>query len=465
MSRTWVLLLFFTGSLIAGGYVPLDKRGRPSTPPQRLRQIHENFQHTAEMMAPFWSLRPPLDFLHQHLATKRQRIFRQRDKARFRVLVLRVEFQEDTTPLTTGNGKMRLTDNGEERVLGVDENGDTLYNPFYDPPHTRRYFERLMDAVAAYYKAASYGAVEVEYVVMPYGDSAAYQLAHPMTYYGDPSDRALGLVSLVRDAFKAADQDSMIPDFDDLDPNPEGGPLGNGIPDWEEGIFPRYLIVYAGSPGQFDFALDSPYDIYTAWIPPGAFEYYLGVPFVLANEGQDTLWDAAVVPEMASQDGVEARPQGIYVHEMGHNLFFFPDLYDVSGQSVGVGGWDIMATGGYFGVPGAIPDGLIPGFPSAWTRLWMDQRIRDWRAYFPSWPNGFLGDTLFLELPPGTDTTEVQLKPATVIIEDTVTFEPLLSGDIGWPGSPSTTTSTSCWKTDWMTWTATASCGGNSKMA
>jgi len=46
-----------------------------------------------------------------------------------RVLCLRVEFQEDTTPLTTGNGKMD--------TLGFLSPDSGL---FYDPPHFKRYF-------------------------------------------------------------------------------------------------------------------------------------------------------------------------------------------------------------------------------------------------------------------------------------------------------------------------------------
>ncbi|UCC12842.1 MAG: hypothetical protein JSW02_04780, partial [candidate division WOR-3 bacterium] len=50
------------------------------------------------------------------------------------VLVLRVEFVEDEDTFTTGNGKMDLEGNGDFATDGL----------FYDPPHTRTYFERHM---------------------------------------------------------------------------------------------------------------------------------------------------------------------------------------------------------------------------------------------------------------------------------------------------------------------------------
>ena len=63
-----------------------------------------------------------------------------------KVLAIRVDFQEDSTPLTTGNGKM-------------DYAGflDPIAGLLFDPPHTRGYFEHLMDALNNYYALNSLG--------------------------------------------------------------------------------------------------------------------------------------------------------------------------------------------------------------------------------------------------------------------------------------------------------------------
>jgi len=119
-----------------------------------------------------------------------------------RVLCLRVEFVEDTTPLTTGNGKMD--------TFGFLTPDSGL---FYDPPHFRRYFERQMEGLRSYYLAQSLGKLCVEYTIMPEGEKAAYQLPRDMQFYGDTISYdaiELGLVRLMRDAFKIADDDSAI---------------------------------------------------------------------------------------------------------------------------------------------------------------------------------------------------------------------------------------------------------------
>ncbi|MBN2466293.1 hypothetical protein JXD38_11785, partial [candidate division WOR-3 bacterium] len=80
-----------------------------------------------------------------------------------RVLCLRVEFQSDTTPLTTGDGKMD--------TLGFLTPDSGLY---YDPPHFKTYFERQMEGLRNYFLAQSLGNLYVEYTVMPTGEKTCY---------------------------------------------------------------------------------------------------------------------------------------------------------------------------------------------------------------------------------------------------------------------------------------------------
>ncbi|MEO0078568.1 MAG: hypothetical protein ABIK86_06185, partial [candidate division WOR-3 bacterium] len=192
-----------------------------------------------------------------------------------RVLCLRVEFVEDTTPLTTGNGKMD--------TLGFLTPDSGL---FYDPPHFKRYFERQMEGVRNYYLAQSLGRLYVDFTVLPEDEKTCYQLPREMQFYGDTTSFyaiELGLVRLIRDAFKVADETDPQTHF---------------------GAYDKFIIFHAGSGLQADFGLrrDSPFDLLAGEIPAGAIEAYLGVPYISVDSGRTRIEQATVLPEMMRQD-------------------------------------------------------------------------------------------------------------------------------------------------------------------
>ncbi len=331
-----------------------------------------------------------------------------------RVLALRVEFQREDPddPLTTGDGTFVMEDNGEDRIVTIC-NGDTIYNPFYDPPHDWVYFNRQMEALADYYYVATFGKVKIEWVVKPDSGRPPIKLPHPMRYYGDTINMATGLVTLVRDAFIAADtQDSTIR-FNDLD--------GNGINDALEGVWDRYIIFHAGSAWQSDLLFDTPFDIAAVTIPAGALEYYLGTPFIVLNEGQDTVYDASLLPETMAQDGEEIKLQGTLIHEQGHNFFFLPDLYDTYMRGSGIGSFGIMTTSPYLGVKGQIPEGLIVPLPNVWERIWMDWFVR----YV--FGRGFLNSDVLQTVDPAPVAVEFTLKTKNILVDSLGIFR---SGEV-----------------------------------
>lgn len=270
-------------------------------------------------------------------------------KAILDVLVLKVEFVEDTDSLTTGNGKMDM------EGFGVPEDG--LY---YDRPHDKIYFERQMQFLGNYYKSNTFGNIEVTATVKPDAQTASYQLPHKMAFYSgydhyDPSTgfvyfntygMEMGLIRVLVDAIAQADQDPTI-DFSDYD---------------------EVLVFHAGCLFQTSLNFWRFRDLPAATIPPGALEYYLGIPYILANAGTDTIWGAGINAEMARVDEYMVGIAGTTIHEFGHTLGL-PDLYDVTGWSNGVGAWDLMCTGGWAGDPRAgAPEGVIPTNLSAWCR-------------------------------------------------------------------------------------------------
>jgi M6 family metalloprotease-like protein len=66
---------------------------------------------------------------------------------------------------------------------------------------------------------------------------------------------------------------------------------------------------------------------------------------------------------------------GIMVHELGHLIFGFPDLYNTNGGSNGIGGFGVMGGGSWGTADSDSYLGETPVFPCAWTRAmkgWVD---------------------------------------------------------------------------------------------
>ncbi len=67
---------------------------------------------------------------------------------------------------------------------------------------------------------------------------------------------------------------------------------------------------------------------------------------------------------------------GIMVHELGHLIFDFPDLYDIDGSSKGIGAYGVMGFGSWGAKKNDNYAGETPVFPSAWIQ------------YYYGWANG-----------------------------------------------------------------------------
>ncbi len=312
-----------------------------------------------------------------------------------RVLVLRVEFQKEVPddPETTGDGKFIMVPQGTEGELD------------YDPAHDRVYFERMMEMAQRYFSEETMGGVRVEYVVKPDDPDSAYQLPHRMRYYGDWDFWAQGIVLLIKDAVDAADLDPTV-DFNDLD--------GSGTPDYMEGVLPVVMLFHAGSPYQTDVMYDTPLDIPALTAFAGAFYYYFGSPYLLANNGTDTIWSCTVMPEEMTQDGWRIRMQATLVHELTHLIWQIPDLYDISYKGIGVGAWDIQGSAPYLeDRERGIPPGLYPVLHSGWSRLdWMNWYFKNY-----VFGKGFIGDSVWKEITPRPTDTTITVYPACALTE------------------------------------------------
>ncbi len=241
------------------------------------------------------------------------------------ILALRVNFQEDSTGLTTGNGRMKLE---PDTTYGQEYEGSER-NLWYEPPHDSLYFHHQLVALRNYWWDASNNHLWLEWKIVPEEPDSSYTVPHKMTYYGDPWNFVSGIFNLLKDVIAVADTDAVANiDFSNYD---------------------SYILFHAGSMWQTDWG-DSPYDLVAAYI--GGADAFFGEP-IFANNRTDTITDAVVYCETAKQDGFAAFLQGGLAHEFGHQIGL-PDLYDTYGETMGAGGWALMGTGNWN------LDGLVP---------------------------------------------------------------------------------------------------------
>ncbi len=259
-----------------------------------------------------------------------------------RVAAIRVEFLEDTTSLTTGNGRFNLEGFGticdttyDSTVVGTDTLVDTTIsrNLSYDPPHDLTYFNRLMEFLHNYYYKVSYGQLWIEWEVLPPTGDSGYSLPHEIKYYGDLDYFVLGFFKLLRDAVEVADYDADFSSFDEV------------------------VVFHAGSGWQSDILGNSPFDIVVA---QGSGMHDIFGSYLVADG--DTIDAGLIMPETSFQDSFASYLQGTLCHEFGHSLGLL-DLYDITYETMGMGGWALMGSGNWN------INGLIPPRFCAYNRI------------------------------------------------------------------------------------------------
>ena len=274
-----------------------------------------------------------------------------------RLLVMLIDFEEDSDPTTTGNGKFQFSD--DEYLIDLGK-----------PPHDQEYYEYVMESVRYYYQAASLGAYDLNFDIYPQhtytsADSAivAYTLRREMSYYNPIGVDTATMISrfeeYFRDVFEEVDKDESV-DFSQ---------------------YGHFMVIHAGSDSQHDIAGDTRSDIPSFFINVGDGKE------VTVDDGI-VIDHACNVPETISQDGQYGVTTAVTAHEFGHSLGFI-DLYSTMTGSPQVGWYDIMDSGGMGELIVAEIDdevvtieGGLPTLPNAWHRILV------WEDYFRA--NGIL---------------------------------------------------------------------------
>ncbi|MBW7997711.1 MAG: hypothetical protein FVQ81_14275 [Candidatus Glassbacteria bacterium] len=272
----------------------------------------------------------------------------------YRIGVVRIEFQPDENPATTGNGTW-----GDIPFFTFSDStsGLVVEDPTVDS-RSKLYIQRNLLHVSQYYEKVSGGKVIFE--VPDSADiSRIYQLDVELKEYGNDDDYSLRTSRFATDAIAAADNELDFSQYDVV------------------------MVFHAGCGQHTDFDEKSPDDLHPVSINHILLREILadGDPSYQGIETNDTDPDGGthhvqfiqIFPETAVQDWEEeGNPQGalqgllgVMVHELGH-FFGLPDLYDTfTGSRPTIGFYALMATGFFNTVS------RIPSYPMAWTRVFL----------------------------------------------------------------------------------------------
>lgn len=216
------------------------------------------------------------------------------------------------------------------------------------PPHNRRYFEAHGEALRRFFRAQSFGHLELASTVFPSEPDSAFHLGDTMDYgpwavVSDNVNVAEEAERLIKDALEAAHRSGQV-DFS---------------------AFDAFIVVHAGADFQSDVNGDSPGDIPT-------FVLDFGEPVTIDGQEIDR---AMVLPETTTQDGFSGALNGVLAHEFGHILGLV-DLYNTLTGLPSVGYWSIMDSG--HNIPAILVDtdgsevevyGALPTSYDPWSRL------------------------------------------------------------------------------------------------
>ncbi len=250
-----------------------------------------------------------------------------------KICVLRVEFQEDNDPLTTGNGLFMI------------DSVTTDPNAIDPAPHDRTYFNDQLNAAANYYKNVTQNRFIIEGAVFPLQLKTAYKLPNKMGYYNpntSPEATNKGLSLLFKDAVEAANSDPDI-NFSDYD---------------------LVVIFHAGVGKDVGVDFDeTPKDIPSLFVSEKFLKEYLGDDFdgVPVDGGTHKVKQGIILPETENQEGLALAVTGIFVNNIGNYIDLY-DLFSPEDQRSGVGRFDLMDAGLFNA------NGLIPSPPGAFSR-------------------------------------------------------------------------------------------------
>ena len=247
--------------------------------------------------------------------------------------VVLVEFQQDNTPVTTGNGRF---------LQEWDKDETYIFDP---PPHNKRYFQSHLISLSNYWHNVSDGRIRVDTsmsLILPVNNSSV-TLNREMRYYhpaNKPDSVDYKLAELVYETLNSLKNDHGV-----------------------TGLSKELIIFHAGVGQDFDFSDmydPTPYDIPSFYFDRDFLEKYL-------DSGHMILFDdlgverGIVLPEMQNQLDYNVALNGTVVLMSGF-LLGLPPLYNTETGRSGTGIFGLMDQGSNNG------NGLLPIALSAFEK-------------------------------------------------------------------------------------------------
>ncbi len=258
------------------------------------------------------------------------------------ILAVMVQFQEDTDPRTTGNGRFDLS---------------APTAPVLDaPPRDRASFENHLAFAASYFEKSSKGKQILRSTVI----DQVITLPSLMAAYSPPRNGLnTATANLAVDAWTRVDSLGLVPDFSRYD---------------------CFVVFHAGTGRDIDLVNTlgydpTPFDIPSLYFGLNAFRSFYGNGYagIPVNGGAFHITNTAVLPETESRTlpGVtgdvllELSINGLLCSSIG-NYLGLPDLFDTRTGRSAIGRFGLMDGQAIFSF-----SGVFPPEPSAWEKYWL----------------------------------------------------------------------------------------------
>jgi M6 family metalloprotease-like protein/uncharacterized delta-60 repeat protein len=245
---------------------------------------------------------------------------------------------------------------GDQKTLVILAEFDDQPHIATDTTYWNSQFFGATDSVAAYYRDASFNALDLVPATESNGTADDGVIGWVNIGATHPDTRTFNSVNqqLTADAVTAADP---FINFASYDSN------GNG---WLEPFELHITVIVAGYETSYGGALGS--------CAPSVWGHRWGAGAytpVLDGKNVGAYYTQFGEMHCATNNVAGAHPAtlGIMVHELGHDLGW-PDLYDTSFADEGAGEWSVMASGSWNSAPSAPYIGMTPPLPDAWSRAW-----------------------------------------------------------------------------------------------
>ncbi|NLE00999.1 MAG: hypothetical protein GX640_14120 [Fibrobacter sp.] len=294
------------------------------------------------------------------------------------IIALRVEFQVDSSMLTTGNGLfgMRGAFRNSYDRKEYSYYTDNTYK--YDLlPHDSLYFAHQLQAASEYFRKVSRNKLTIQYSIYPSGrgENAAYQVSRTMVDYSPGGKKksetydeywerkSIGIMRFIQESILKAASDGENSPFANLRFEQSDSTIRDQF-----NRKTAILIFHAGASILTDID-GSQSDLIDVFITPEFFKYYRDSLGIQQNgisvQGKSALLinEVMMCSETANQDSTNWGIQSILVNQIARQLGI-PDLTTSNGAP-GIGGFCIMDAGLFGG------NGFISPYPSAWVRAFM----------------------------------------------------------------------------------------------